>query len=105
MRETYLSSLGMAYLVLCDLGVSAEQAYENIETFRDYDEKLLARQQSIYTDEQKIVETHRNMLAELEHLFESDERNQPVSSGVNLQRGLENDTQKHRINVTRDDHD
>ncbi len=45
------------------------------------------------------------MLAELEHLFESDERNQPVSSGVNLQRGLENDTQKHRINVTRDDHD
>ncbi|EXD37405.1 MULTISPECIES: monovalent cation:proton antiporter-2 (CPA2) family protein [Acinetobacter] len=104
-RETYLSSLGMAYRVLCDMGVSAEQAYENIETFRDYDEKLLARQQSIYTDEQKIVETHRNMLAELEHLFESDERNQPVSSGVNLQRGLENDTQKHRINVTRDDHD
>lgn len=100
-RETYLSSLGMAYRVLCDLGIAPQQAYENIETFRDYDEKLLSRQQSIYSDEQKIVETHRDMLSELEHLFESAERDKPMSSGVNLQRGLE----KPHIDVTRADPD
>lgn len=98
-RETYLSSLGMAYQILRDLGISAQQAYENIETFRDYDEKLLARQQNIYTDEQKIVETHREMISELEHLFESDERDRPVNSRINLQPGLEN----HHIDITRND--
>ena len=32
------------------------------------------RKKHIYTDEQKIYETHRNALAELEHLFESDSK-------------------------------
>lgn len=54
-RETYLSSLGMAYRALRELGISDEQAYNNIEIFRDYDEKLLIQQQSIYTDEQKVL--------------------------------------------------
>lgn len=99
-RETYLSSLGMAYRALCELGIPEQQAYDNIELFRDYDEKLLTQQQNIYNDEQKVFETHRNALAELEHLFESDERHQTkCNSEVNLKRGLEN----HRIDVTRDD--
>ncbi|WP_343681744.1 monovalent cation:proton antiporter-2 (CPA2) family protein [Acinetobacter baylyi] len=99
-RETYLSSLGMAYRALCELGIPEQQAYDNIELFRDYDEKLLTQQQNIYNDEQKVFETHRNALAELEHLFESDERHQTKrNSEVNLKRGLEN----HRIDVTRDD--
>lgn len=45
----------MAYRALRELGISDEQAYNNIEIFRDYDEKLLIQQQSIYTDEQKIL--------------------------------------------------
>lgn len=64
-RETYLSSLGMAYRALCELGIPEQQAYDNIELFRDYDEKLLTQQQNIYNDEQKVFETHRNALAEL----------------------------------------
>lgn len=71
-RETYLTSLDMGYHALCGLGVSEADALKSVELFRDYDEKLLARQQRVYTDEQKMYETHRNALAELEHLFESD---------------------------------
>lgn len=98
-RETYLSSLGMAYQLLRDVGVSEDDAYKSIELFRDYDEQLLAQQQRIYTDEQKVYETHRNALAELEHLFESDAQIRQPPAGVDLQRGL----QRSRIDVSRDD--
>ncbi|MGQ1083055.1 monovalent cation:proton antiporter-2 (CPA2) family protein [Acinetobacter baumannii] len=97
-RETYLSSLGMAYRALRELGISDEQAYNNIEIFRDYDEKLLIQQQSIYTDEKKVFETHRNALAELEHLFESDAQQATSKHDVNLKRHL----QPNRIDITRD---
>lgn len=98
-RETYLSSLGMAYRALLELDISEEDANKSIELFRDYDEKLLLQQQRVYTDEQKIYETHRNALAELEHLFESDAQIRQEPTGVNLQRGLAH----QRIDVTRDD--
>ena len=97
-RETYLSSLGMAYRALRELGVPEEQAYNNIEIFRDYDEKLLNQQQSIYNDEQKIFETYRNALAELEHLFESDAQHEASIRDVDLKRHL----QQERIDITRD---
>lgn len=98
-RETYLSSLGMAYFALRNLGIAKQDAYKSIELFRDYDEKLLAQQQSIYNDEQKVYETHRNALAELEHLFESDTQLRQSPVGVDLQRELQHD----RIDVTRDE--
>lgn len=98
-RETYLSSLGMAYHLLRDVGVNEDDAYKSIELFRNFDEELLSQQQQIYTDEQKVYETHRNALAELEHLFESDTQIRQSATGVDLQRGL----QRSRIDVTRDD--
>lgn len=98
-RETYLSSLGMAYHLLRDVGVSEDDAYKSIELFRNFDEALLSQQQHIYTDEQKVYETHRNALAELEHLFESDTQIRQPHTGVDLQRELRRD----RIDVTRDD--
>ncbi len=100
-RETYLSSLGMAYHVLRSAGVNEDDAYKSIELFRDYDEQLLDQQQHIYTDEQKVYETHRNALAELEHLFESDTQIRQPAPGVDLQRSL----QRSRIDVTRDEKD
>lgn len=100
-RETYLSSLGMAYRMLRDVGISEEDAYKSIELFRSYDEKLLEQQQHIYTDEQKVYETHRNALAELEHLFASDMQIRQEPAGVDLQRGL----QHSRIDVARDEKD
>lgn len=99
-RENYLSSLGMAYRALRELDISEADAYKSIELFRDYDEKLLLQQQHVYTDEQKVYETHRNALAELQHLFESDAQIRQEPTGVNLKRGLE----QQRIDVTRDEH-
>ncbi|AWL27910.1 glutathione-regulated potassium-efflux system protein KefB [Acinetobacter defluvii] len=71
-RETYLTSLGIGYRTLCALGLDKSAAYDSIELFRNYDEELLSRQQRIYTDEQKVYESYRDFLSELEHLFESD---------------------------------
>jgi len=71
-RETYLSSLGMAYRTLCLLGVSEQHAAKSVELFRDYDEQILAQQQRIYTDEQKVYESYRSFITELEQLFEND---------------------------------
>ena len=73
-RETYLTALEMAYHALCHLGIHTQDAKKTVRLFRHYDEDLLLQQQHIYTDEQKIYETHRNALAELEHLFESDSK-------------------------------
>ncbi|AXI01962.1 monovalent cation:proton antiporter-2 (CPA2) family protein [Aquirhabdus parva] len=73
-RETYLSSLGMAHASLIALGFEEEDATESIEIFRDYDEELLERQQAVYNDESKIIESARASMVELEGLFDSDAR-------------------------------
>ena len=98
-RETYLSSLGMAYRALCDLGISEEDAHKSIKLFSDYDEQMLAQQQQVNTNEQKVYESYRNTLAELEHLFERDTELREEPIGVDLKRGLS----PHRIDVTRDE--
>ncbi|MDN5691990.1 MAG: monovalent cation:proton antiporter-2 (CPA2) family protein, partial [Acinetobacter sp.] len=63
-RETYLTSLGMGYRALCELGMSKQEAYDSVELFRNYDEELLTRQQRIYTDEQKLFESYRDFISE-----------------------------------------
>jgi glutathione-regulated potassium-efflux system protein KefB len=40
--------------------------------FRDYDDTLLERQQAIYDDEAKLIESAQSALRELESLFDSD---------------------------------
>ncbi|MFW1944967.1 monovalent cation:proton antiporter-2 (CPA2) family protein [Acinetobacter guillouiae] len=116
-RETYLTSLGMGYRALCELGMSKQEAYDSVELFRNYDEELLTRQQRIYTDEQKLFESYRDFISELEHLFESDaqvENHNPeqYKDVPDLdESGLERPTAqaqtthaKHdRINIMRDD--
>lgn len=39
--ETHLTSLGMGYRALCELGMSKQEAYDSVELFRNYDEELL----------------------------------------------------------------
>lgn len=114
-RETYLSSLGMAYRTLRELGLSKQDASHSIELFRNYDEELLVRQQRIYTDEQKVYESYRDFLGELEHLFESDaQANQKDLEKLKDQKNIDEDAfdkkepsqnqeQPERINLTRDD--
>lgn len=90
-RETYLSALGMSYEALIHLGIDKQAAYQNIETFRDYDEELLRRQQTIYTDEQQLIEMNRSAFSELESLFDSDMQSGQRKMDVNLKRGLDDE--------------
>lgn len=71
-RETYLSSLDMSRESLQLLGVSPEKARETIQTFRDYDDELIERQQAIYDDEASLIESAQSAIAELESLFDED---------------------------------
>lgn len=73
-REHFGSALEMATALLMEMGTPAAQAAEKIAVFRQFDEKLLEEQQSVYTDMDKIVESTRSAFAELEHLFASEAR-------------------------------
>lgn len=89
-RETYLSALGMSYEALISLGIAPKQAYDDIEIFRNYDEALLRRQQTIYTDEKQLMETNRAAMVELESLFDSDMQAAKSKMDVNLSHSLGN---------------
>ena len=71
-RETYLSSLDMSRESLQLLGISAEKARETVQTFRNYDDDLIERQQAIYGDEASMIESAQSAIAELESLFDED---------------------------------
>ncbi|KAF7276621.1 hypothetical protein GWI33_010022 [Rhynchophorus ferrugineus] len=63
----------MAEQMLCNLGVDRTIAKQHIDDFSNYDAAFLQRQQSIYTNPQKIVESNLDMLHELKNLFENDQ--------------------------------
>ncbi|GLS03325.1 potassium efflux system protein [Chitiniphilus shinanonensis] len=71
-RETYHSSLQMAKGALHALGLSQDDAAATVDAFRDYDERLLRRQQAAYHDESQLIQTSQEAMRELENLFESD---------------------------------
>ena len=54
------------------LGISPEKARETVQTFRDYDDDLIERQQAIYDDEASLIESVQSSMAELESLFDED---------------------------------
>lgn len=71
-RETFLAALDMSRESLEILGLTPEQAAKTIQTFRDYDDKLLEEQAAIYDDEAKLIESALAARLELESLFDSD---------------------------------
>jgi glutathione-regulated potassium-efflux system protein KefB len=71
-RETLYSSLKMTRKALEALGLSAEQATDQVERFRRQDAELIKAQYLVYDDETKLVQTTREALADLEKLFEAD---------------------------------
>ncbi|HEX5745607.1 MAG TPA: monovalent cation:proton antiporter-2 (CPA2) family protein [Archangium sp.] len=75
-RETLLSSLEMAGLVLQGLGFEEERAQQLIERFRTYDEQMLQKQYAVYQDEEKLIQTSQQFREELRSLFEQDNRPQ-----------------------------
>lgn len=71
-RETYLSALDMSRESLEILGFTPQEATKTVQTFRDYDDKLIEQQQAIYGDEAKLIESAQSAIYELESLFDND---------------------------------
>lgn len=77
-RESYASSLDMAYQMLCDLGLHQHIAQASIQDFRQHDEQLFAKQHNFSSDGFLPEKLQQNSMTELEHLFQEDIRLQPV---------------------------
>ncbi|HXS73003.1 MAG TPA: monovalent cation:proton antiporter-2 (CPA2) family protein [Rhodanobacteraceae bacterium] len=71
-RETFHSSLKMARMALQALGMTPEVASTTVETFRQFDERLLREQHLVYDDESALVQGAQEARDELERLFEAD---------------------------------
>ena len=71
-RETLLSSLAMSEIVLESLGRTPEEAHALVSAFQEHDEKLLREQHAIHDSEEKLIQSSRETLAELESLLRVD---------------------------------
>ncbi len=71
-RETWHTSMEMALQSLLQLHMPLSEATTAIAKFRDHDLVLLKRQQAIYLDEKKLMQTTREASEELLTLFEAD---------------------------------
>ncbi|MBL9099706.1 MAG: cation:proton antiporter [Myxococcales bacterium] len=72
MRETFGSSLDLARRTLEEL--DHPSARELVETFREWDERILAEQYAMRDDEKAMIAAARKWNEELERLFETDAR-------------------------------
>jgi glutathione-regulated potassium-efflux system ancillary protein KefC len=79
-RETLLSSIDMARVVLMGLGVSKLESEKVVRTFQEYDERQLIAHHAIHADEEKMVYLAQEAAKELEGLFEQDAREQAAMS-------------------------
>ena len=73
-RETFLSSLEMGRKALEEMGVEKAAVDRVISRFMTYDEELLRKQHAVYQNEAQLIQTSRQALADLESLFEMDEK-------------------------------
>lgn len=71
-RETFDGSLELTRQVLQALGLPAEVAADRIARFRAHDEDLLRTQHLVYDDESAMMQSARDALVELQHIFEAD---------------------------------
>ena len=71
-RRSYFSSLEMARQLLVEMGDSETSAQHAIEMFRDVDEAALKKQQAVYRDEKRLMQTGQDTARELEQLFDED---------------------------------
>lgn len=72
-RETYLSALAMAEQMLLLMGCDTTTVQRQLQAFSTYDEQLLQNHYGIYSEAQKTIESHQEMLQELKNLFENDQ--------------------------------
>jgi voltage-gated potassium channel Kch len=73
-RDTLLSSVEMSKTVLSQLGMSAADVDDVAEMFLERDEQLLAEQHAIHDSEEKLIQSSKETVTELESLFQSDRK-------------------------------
>jgi len=71
-RETLLSSLDMARVLLEGLGLSAFEAEKTVQTFHKHDEQRLLAHFDMRHDEDRMAQLAQEWAKELEDLFEQD---------------------------------
>jgi glutathione-regulated potassium-efflux system ancillary protein KefC/glutathione-regulated potassium-efflux system protein KefB len=71
-RRSYFSSLEMARQLLVEMGDTESSAQHAIDMFRGFDEGALKKQQAVYRDEKRLIQTAQETARELEQLFEED---------------------------------
>ena len=71
-RETFDGSLELTRQVLQALGLPAEVAADRIARFRAHDEDLLRTQHLVYDEESAMMQSAKDALVELQHIFEAD---------------------------------
>ncbi|MEG1091580.1 MAG: NAD-binding protein, partial [Acinetobacter sp.] len=98
-RETYLSALELSQALLTQLNPDPEESLQQIQNFREQDEKLLNSQYHLDPDEHPNYENQRSSLAELEHLFTQDQRHKVQKQATPQQQ----DTNGAGIDTLRDE--
>lgn len=73
-RDTFLSSIAMSESILADLGLSENEVSRVTEAFREHDERLLTEQHAVHDSEEKLIQSSKDALAELESLLQDDLR-------------------------------
>jgi len=80
-RETFHSSLVLTRKVLEALGVAPQRAANLLTRFREHDERLLRAQYLIHHDEDGLVQSAKDAVAELAEIFEADYHDSPIEGG------------------------
>ena len=73
-RDTFHSSLELAYGILMDLGLGAFESRHTVDTFRGHDTARLIQQHEIAHDTNRMAEEAKHWTRELEEMFAEDER-------------------------------
>jgi monovalent cation:proton antiporter-2 (CPA2) family protein len=71
-RDTLLSSVGLAGAVLKDIGLTPEDAESATSFFLKHDEETLQKQWAIHHDEDALIQSARDASEELRELFNAD---------------------------------
>ena len=71
-RETFYSSLKLSEQVMQELGAAQDDIEKTVSLFKERDERFLIESHSFYEDEKQLIQTTKQVTAELKELLESD---------------------------------
>lgn len=73
-RENFAGSLEASRLTLEEVGFTTEQARATVRRFARYDEDMVRKTYTLRDDEKALIESAKTYSAELERIFQEDER-------------------------------